>query len=397
MLGGWLHRQTCFLAYSALRAKRRRERREKQAVEMNALQAPAQSTWHQVGAVLDEAIEGLNTPDRTAIILRFFEGRDLRSIGVALGTNEDAAQKRVSRAVEKLRHALVRRGVTLSTATLGSFLTGHAVTAAPAGIVVSIATVALAGAEISSGLSALKFMVMSKLKIGVASAIVVAGVATPLIIQRHSITELRRENSALQAQAVELPNLRRENQRMANLAVDADELAHLRQEHGELLRLRGEAGMLRSENRRLARVEQENQRLRNSLANGSQQERKEAPATDFLLSDNWTDLGLATPDTAVQTWLWALRNGNAERYMQLRGKAGTGPEASVPWRKEMMEVKASRVTSQETKGPDEVLVWLEYQTHSGGSEHGALGLRWSGTQWEVKQVIGFPIRLIKGE
>src|SRR5512137_3009306 len=38
MLGGWLHRHTCFVAATLLRGERRRRARERQAVEMNALE-----------------------------------------------------------------------------------------------------------------------------------------------------------------------------------------------------------------------------------------------------------------------------------------------------------------------------------------------------------------------
>src|SRR5260221_14261403 len=38
MLGGWLHRHTCFVAATVLRGERRRQSRERQAIEMNALQ-----------------------------------------------------------------------------------------------------------------------------------------------------------------------------------------------------------------------------------------------------------------------------------------------------------------------------------------------------------------------
>src|SRR5688572_27987818 len=35
MLGGWLHRHTCYLAKKTLRTERRRQAREEQAVQMN--------------------------------------------------------------------------------------------------------------------------------------------------------------------------------------------------------------------------------------------------------------------------------------------------------------------------------------------------------------------------
>ena len=45
----------------------------------------------------------LGDADRDALVLRFFKNEDLRAVGTALGTSEDAAQKRVTRALEKLR------------------------------------------------------------------------------------------------------------------------------------------------------------------------------------------------------------------------------------------------------------------------------------------------------
>src|SRR6266446_1682617 len=93
MLGGWLHRHTCFVASKIMRRRRRRESRERQAVEMNAQQDHSKANLAEVAAILDEAINTLGAADRDAILLRFFEQRDLRSVGQALGTSEDTAQK----------------------------------------------------------------------------------------------------------------------------------------------------------------------------------------------------------------------------------------------------------------------------------------------------------------
>src|SRR5882762_1019993 len=110
LLGGWLHQHTCFVASNALRAERRRHAREKEAMEMNALQQDAGAEWKQLAPVLDDVIGELDATDRHAIMLRYFERHDLRAVGASLGISDDAAQKRVSRAVEKLRELLARRG-----------------------------------------------------------------------------------------------------------------------------------------------------------------------------------------------------------------------------------------------------------------------------------------------
>lgn len=138
MLGGWLHRHTCFVAASTLRGEQRRLERERQALEMNALNAPSDSDWSQIAPVLDEAIDELEPLDRDAIILRFFEQHDLRVIGGILGASEDAAQKRVSRALDKLRVLLVKHGVTLSLTALGMIMSTRAVEAAPASVAASV-------------------------------------------------------------------------------------------------------------------------------------------------------------------------------------------------------------------------------------------------------------------
>jgi len=139
-LGGWLHRDTCLVAGHSLRGERRRQAREKQAAEMNAQQNHFEADFSQVAPLLDEAINELGEADRTAILLRFFEQQDFRAVGQALGSNEDAARMRVTRALEKLEEFLKRRGVTTTAASLSVVLTANAVQAAPVGLAVTIST-----------------------------------------------------------------------------------------------------------------------------------------------------------------------------------------------------------------------------------------------------------------
>jgi RNA polymerase sigma factor (sigma-70 family) len=152
MLGGWLHRRTWHVATTLMRNERRRLNRERQAVEMNELQDHPEGQFERIAPLLDEAINQLGAGDRAAIVLRFFEHRDLRAVGVALGSNEDAAQKRVSRAVEKLRGHFARRGIVASSTVIASVIAAHAVHAAPAGLASAVTTASLAGAAGSSSL-----------------------------------------------------------------------------------------------------------------------------------------------------------------------------------------------------------------------------------------------------
>jgi RNA polymerase sigma factor (sigma-70 family) len=255
MVGGWLHRHTCFVAAKTMRGARRRKAREKQAVEMNELQNQSETNLAWVAPILDEAIDKLGTQDRAAILLRYFEQRDLRSIGEALGTSEDAARKRVNRALDKLHSLLKRRGITYSAVTLSAALGAQAVTAAPAGLAASVATSALAaGASTASTTFAIiRLMTATKLKVGIISAVVIATVATPLALQHQTEARLRDENESLRRQVSQLSQQATENQRPARREAQAANPSALTNEQlNELLRLRGEVTRLKAREQELA-------------------------------------------------------------------------------------------------------------------------------------------------
>src|SRR5216117_2108116 len=48
VLGGWLHRHTCFVAAKAMRGERRRRLRERRAVEMSSQQDTPRPTWRRL-------------------------------------------------------------------------------------------------------------------------------------------------------------------------------------------------------------------------------------------------------------------------------------------------------------------------------------------------------------
>ncbi len=213
MLGGWLHRDTCFVASKTMRSERRRLSRERHAVEMNSFQDRSESALTHVAPILDEAINQLDADDRAAILLRFFEQHDFRSVGDALGSTEDAARMRVNRALEKLHSLLKHRGVTLSVAALATVLTAEAVTAAPAGLAVTISSVALSAAAAGTGttLTLLKAMIMTKLELGL-GALLIAGATTALVVQHQTQIKLRDENQSLRQQ---VGHLTTENERLS--------------------------------------------------------------------------------------------------------------------------------------------------------------------------------------
>jgi hypothetical protein len=218
---------------------------------MKALQDHAEANFAEVAPILDEAINQLGEEDRAAILLRFFEHRDLRSVGEALGSSENAAQKRVTRALEELRALLKHRGVASSAAALGTVLASEVVSAAPVGLAATVSSAALVGVATGTAttLTVLRIMTMTNLKLGV-SALVVAGATTALVVQHQAQTKLREENESLSQQVTQLHS---ENQQLSNLVAQADNAQSLTDnQRNELIKLRDEAARLRNDSLELA-------------------------------------------------------------------------------------------------------------------------------------------------
>jgi RNA polymerase sigma factor (sigma-70 family) len=196
-LGGWLHRHTCFVARTVMRGERRRQARERQAVEMSILDNHADLALAEIAPVLDEAINELGADDRDAILLRFFERRNLRSVGEALGTSENVAQKRVARAVQELTALLRRQGYIVPAAALVAGLSAAAVKAAPAGLALSITANVFSGVGTagSAGLTSAKVAAVAKIKVGVICATAAAGLVTVLFLQHQYKGRLRAESA----------------------------------------------------------------------------------------------------------------------------------------------------------------------------------------------------------
>ena len=111
ILTAWLYQVTRRTAIDMVRRESRRQLREQIAVDMTNINSSS-SEWTAIEPLLDEAMEALDPPDRTAILLRYFEDKSLREVGRTLGTSEDAAQKRVSRAMAGARETTYRENAT---------------------------------------------------------------------------------------------------------------------------------------------------------------------------------------------------------------------------------------------------------------------------------------------
>jgi RNA polymerase sigma factor (sigma-70 family) len=257
ILTAWLYKVTRHTAIDVVRSEARRQAREQIAFQMSDMNDTS-ADWTHIEPLLDEAMHFLDDADRAAILLRYFENKSLREVGEALGASEDAAQKRVSRAVERLREFLSKRKVAVGAGALAALVSANAIQAAPAGLSATVATGAfLTSAAVSSStaIAITKTIAMTATQ-KIIIAAVVAGAIAAGVYQARQVSNLRDQVQALkqqQEQQAALTNqvqdLRRERDRAKNeLAALSAENAALKKNPNEVLKLRGEVGKLRQEN-----------------------------------------------------------------------------------------------------------------------------------------------------
>jgi RNA polymerase sigma factor (sigma-70 family) len=182
VLSGWLHCTARNLAAKSIRSDMRRRVREQEAVTMNELlAAESEAPWNNIAPQLDEALGELSEADREVLLLRYFEKKSAAEMAGILGVSDEAAQKRVTRATERLREVFAKRGVAAAASGQVAVITANAVQAAPAGLAAAIAATALAGTTLSTStaIAVTKTIAMTTLQktLVFATAAVLAGAA----------------------------------------------------------------------------------------------------------------------------------------------------------------------------------------------------------------------------
>jgi hypothetical protein len=262
MLTPWLYAVTCRTAIDVIRKESRRQLREQIAVEMNNMNATADSgtgvppVWADIETCLDDAMAALDETDRAAILLRYFENKNLREVGESLKISDDAAQKRVSRAVERLREFFSKRNVTVGAGGLAVLISANAVQSAPVGLAVTIsASAVFTGATIhtSTLIAATKTIAMTTLQKTLITATIAVAVGTGIYEARQA-SQLRDQVQTLQQQQVplagQIQQLQHEHDNTTNqlgtLLAENEQLKSNSNEN-ELLKLRGQTGVLQQQ------------------------------------------------------------------------------------------------------------------------------------------------------
>ncbi len=236
-LTGWLHTSTRFAATKARRADFTRQQHEQEATTMNALLSdsdPARpelvegaAEWERLRPMIDDVIHELDDRDREAVLLRYFANRPFAEVGAALRLSEDAARMRVDRALDKLRAALARRGVSSTSAALAAVFANQVGATAPVGLAAALSSAALASVGASGAAAASAGLLFMSKTTAILGAVALAAIGLMIFEWNHAF---------------------RAESELAALTVDRDGLrAQLRTEQQQAERAAREAAALRDE------------------------------------------------------------------------------------------------------------------------------------------------------
>lgn len=263
VLSGWLHATARNLAANAIRSDIRRRARELEAATMNDMLSTApHASWEEIAPYLDAGLSELSAPDRDAVLLRYFQKKSAQEIAALLGVSAEAAQKRVSRGVERLREFFAQHGVSVGAGGLVVAVSTNAVQAAPVGLAATITTAAaglaagaLASAAPATAAKAIAMTALQKILV-TATVAVLAGTgiyeARQTATLRHKVNTLEQQQTPL---ATQIQQLQRErDEARTQLAALQAQKERLSDNSAELLRLRGMAGVARRANEELEQL-----------------------------------------------------------------------------------------------------------------------------------------------
>src|SRR5690242_15403162 len=116
VLPAWLFTVTRHAVANARRVRQRRVFHETRKTLMSiadepqaAVPADTESNLREIRSMLDEVIARLPAVERSSVLLHFFGNKTHKQVGHTLGLSEEAARKRISRGLEKMRLVLEGR------------------------------------------------------------------------------------------------------------------------------------------------------------------------------------------------------------------------------------------------------------------------------------------------
>jgi hypothetical protein len=183
--------------------------------------------------------------------------------------------------------------------------------------------------------------------------------------QSRTVSNLESENRQLNTEA---RNLAAENRQIPKLKVIAAQVDQLRGETSELQKARNEVHQLRDRQMESKQVLAQNERLRKLYAAGTKSNGRTGAAIAFTAPVEFADLGQATAEAALQTFFWAMREGNIDRSKECMlnpeqmgiGQTNSSPEVlSAQMKKEAADIRGLRVLNREPISTEEIKLTVQ--------------------------------------
>jgi len=229
--------------------------------------------------------------------------------------------------------------------------------------------------------------------LGLLTAIATAGV---VFLQRSAIATLRQEHETLVATKAEAERLAAEQGELDSSPVSPAELDALRAAQNELLGLRNEAHQLRSETRNVDILRVENQRLADQIQQGVAPVKSITEMEGFVAKENWANVGLATPETALQAFFWAMREANVQQILacmcpkeqdQLLKELERMPEDErqnmVADLAQMTRGKGYRIADRKENAADQITLSIQFVANG---QITRIPLRLYGEEWKIEEL-----------
>jgi RNA polymerase sigma factor (sigma-70 family) len=265
-LAGWLYETTRFTAARLLRTNARRRAREQEAYMQCTLnETDPAAVWEKLSPHLETAMDKLNAADRALLVLRFYENKSGQEAAALLGIREDAAHKRLARALEKLRKIFAQRGMALSATAIAGAVSANAVSAAPVALAEAVAAGALSGTTITTAvvIAATKIFAMTTVQKTIVTIAIaaLAGVGIYEARQAHdaraALQKLQQQQAPLAEQIQQSQNDRdNSTNRLADLLAENSRLKS-NSNQNELLKLRGQVSVLQAQASQQAKLKRE--------------------------------------------------------------------------------------------------------------------------------------------
>lgn len=210
------------------------------------------------------------------------------------------------------------------------------------------------------------------------------------IVQWQAASGLHSLNQGLltdQTDAVEVPKLSQTEQ---------EELARLQEENRDLLKLRNEVRQLRDQTKTLGGVRAENKRLREATAGDGAGSAKLPSPEGFISREALADVGTATPEAAVQTLFWSMREGNVKRFLEVaspntleQNLRNVSPEQlqqlhenlRKTLQRQVEDFSNFRIVGQDQPRPDTLILKLQ---SSASDKVARMAVRLYGNEWRVE-------------